>query len=140
MISFKVSDAALKNLERVIARKVAEVTARAASVAYNTAISYSEPRWSGEFRASWDVSWNTPSHKQLQHAINMSGKPSVTHLRPYDQSVLPNYAAPFSVAYVSNAAPHAYKVENIGTPTHPNSGWKIALHSKNQTVQRLRLF
>jgi len=140
VITFKVKDSAWKDLERVISRKVAEVTARAASIAYNTAISYSKPRWSGEFRASWEVNWNHPSSKQLEHAKNISGKPSVTHVRPYEQSVLPNYGAPFSVAYVSNAAPHAYQVENVGTPTHLEGGCKIALHSKNQTVQRLRLF
>ena len=140
MISFKVNPESLKGLERAISRKVAEVTARAASVAYNTAISYSEPRWSGTWRASWDISFGHPSDRRIEHPTNSGGKPSITHKRPYDQSVLPSYSSPFTPIYVSNTADHAYKVEYEGTPTHPNEGWHIALHSKNQTLQKMRLF
>ena len=140
MISFKVNPTSLKALETAISRRVAEVTARAASVAYNTAIGNTKPVWSGTFRASWDISWGSPSNERLEHPTNTGGKPSVYHVRPYEQSALPQYSAPFTAAYVSNTADHAYKVEYEGTKTHPDGGWHIALHAKNQTLQRFRLF
>jgi hypothetical protein len=140
MISFKVSDAALKNLERAIARKVAEVTAKAATLAYNTAITYDSPVWSNTFVASWQISVGHSGTHVLEHPTNMHGKPNVMHPDPYVQIQEPVYNSPFTPIYVTNTAKHANLVENIGTPFHPYGGWKIALHSKNQTVQRLRLF
>ena len=140
MIAFKVKDSAWKNLERAISRKVAEVTARAASIAYNTAITYDGPKWSGTFLNSWQISPGHSGTHVLEHPTNMHGTPTVMYGEPTVREQQPLYSAPFTPIYVTNTAHHAYQVENIGTPTHPYEGWKIALHSKNQTVQRLRLF
>lgn len=140
MISFKVNEASLKGLERAIARKVAEVTARAASIAYNTAISYDSPRWSSTYINSWQISVGHAGTHVLKHPTVMFGKPDVMYGEPSVQIQDPVYASPFTPIYVSNTAHHAAQVEYEGTPTHPYGGWHIALHSKNQTMQRLRMF
>lgn len=140
MISFKVNPEALKNLELAIAKKVAEVTAHAASVAYNTAISYDGPVWSNTFHASWQISIGHAGTHVLEHPTVMFGKPDVKHTDPTVQIQEPVYSNPFIPIYVSNTAHHAYQVEYEGTKTHPDSGWHIALHSKNQTLQKMRLF
>lgn len=140
MISFKVNPESLKGLERAIAKKVAEVTAHAATVTYNTAISYDGPVWSNTFHASWQISVGHPGNIVLEHPTVMFGKPDVMHPDPTVQIQEPVYGSPFTPIYVSNTAHHAAQVEYEGTPSHPYGGWHIALHSKNQTLQKMRLF
>lgn len=140
MISFKVNPESLKGLERAIAKKVAEVTARAATLSYNTAITYDEPRWSGTFQNSWQISVGHSGTKVIPHPTVMFGKPDIMYGAPSVQIQEPVYSSPFTPIYVTNTAHHAYQVEYEGTKTHPYGGWHIALHSKNQTLQRMRLF
>ncbi len=142
MISFKVDPSAWRNLEQAIARKVAEVVANTASIAYNTAIQHQSPYWSGQYFASWDVTFDRPSTVVLPNVGKAKqGKGASYHYaRPLLISVIPNYTSPYSTAYVTNTSDHAYMIEYEGTPTHPDDGWKIAFHAKNQALAQVRLF
>jgi len=140
VISLKLSEASKKHLADMIARKVAEVTAKAASVVYNTAITYDGPVWSGTYRHSWDISVGSPSSNRIPHPTVSMGKPDVKYGELGIRLQEPQYSTPFRPIYVSNTADHAYKVENVGTPSHPDSGWKIAAHSKNQALAKFRKF
>ena len=138
MTAVRLSADAKVKLRKMIDRKVADVAAKAATVAYNTAISY-QVKWSGTYRASWQVVHGLEVAEHLKHPSNKSGKPDVVYSAPSKRSVLPDYNNPYQMIRVTNTARHAMTVEYDGTPYHA-AGWMIAFSSKQSTLHALKLF
>ena len=138
MIAVRLSADAKVKLRKMIDRKVADVAAKAATVAYNTAISYKEPYWSGQFAASWQVSHGAPASLYLPATgRDSSGAGAAMHYPRHTQvSVLPDYASPYQKIYVSNTAPHAMMIEYEGSPNHAGA-WKIAFSSKQSAMKSI---
>lgn len=144
-VSVKIPDASLKAIKKAVERKVAQFAAQVATEAYNRLIDYDKPYWSGEYLASWNVSYGRPDYTRLISAgVDMDrgqGKGADFHYPKLKEiSVVPNYSNPYATICVSNAALHAYKVENIGTPTHPDGGWGQMLATKNAILMKYRFF
>lgn len=144
-VSVKIPDASLKAIKKAVERKVAQFAAQVATDAYNDIIKNKEPYWSGEFYASWNVAYGRPEYIRLISAgvdkERGQGKGAdFRYQRPKPTLVQPNYSNPYATIYVSNAALHAYKVENIGTPTHPQGGWEIMKAAKDHVLMKYRFF
>ena len=89
---------------------------------------------------SWNINFNTPDYTYKAPAgYAATGKGAASHYpRPREQSVIPN-TNPYAKIYITNAVPHAYKVEYEGTPTH-SGGWEVAIHARNLTLGKSKFF
>lgn len=142
MISIDTSQFDLTKARKLIDKFVAKKVSQIASATYNTILSNTKPKWSGQYLASWTINVGSPEYKGLPDA-----KPSKSHggadryyPKAGKQSVLINPDSPYQKVYITNDAHHAMMVEYEGTPTHPAEGWMIAHHALTTTVSQFRFF
>jgi hypothetical protein len=141
----KIPEVSMAAIKKAVERKAAEVVAKVANDIYEDIVANKRPYWSGEYLASWNITFGHPSTLRLVSAgfdkERGQGKGADFHyFRPRDLTILPNYSNPYESIFVSNAALHSYKVEFEGTPTHPQGGWMIATGAVNDVVGKYRFF
>jgi hypothetical protein len=131
-ISATVSAESIAKCKAAIDRKIAQKVAETGSYLYNSIVGdrVDTPYWSGAYIASWRYHYGSIDHSYEALPTNKSGAPNIRHTKPKARSIIPNYTNPYMPLYVSNSVPHAYQVENIGTPNHPEP-WKVAVNAVN---------
>lgn len=117
------------NITKEVQKKAQEIAKDVAIEIYNTIVAggVDIPYWSGSYISSWNISVGSPDYSYSPRTgipDSYSVPDPVWDLGGvgYNQKI-----------YITNAAPHADKVEYEGTPTHPG-GWYVATHAKNQVV------
>lgn len=123
-ITTSVKDDVWAKLELAILKKLSSVVNKVTVDTYNYIVNHSYPYWSGQYVNSWSVSFGTKNYSYLPSA----GKSFYPKPRP-----MMDTNGMHLTGYVLNSAPHGYKVEYEGTPTHPTP-WHIATEARNNIV------
>ena len=132
-IKFEVSKKKLDKLEKFIKKKLTQITENVGVQTYNMILTGEYPYYSGSYISSWNISVGSPDLK-YNVPSGLRGAWSIPEVIyslsgvSFGQNI-----------YITNAAPHASLVEYEGTPTHPENGWYIAAHAKNQILLTYKL-
>lgn len=130
-VQFKVSDAAIEKLIESVKKSITKITEDVAIQTYNLIVANERqyPYWTGSYISSWNIQAGTPNTD-----YNLSNDPN-TETFPIPDIKYQLEGINFGEwVYITNAVPHAYLVEYMGTPTHEHEGWFTATHAVNQTV------
>lgn len=120
-VTFTVSD--ISSLKQALQLKLAQKVGRTAEKIYNKIVSgeISTPYYSGSYISSWNINVGS-----INGSFNYEPWKKGTFFAPDQSQGL--FAPPNTPVYVSNLVPHASRVENDGTPKHPEP-WKVAFHA-----------
>ena len=140
-INFNTSQFDLEKIRKVIENKIVDVRNKTLIRVYNIIATMDEyPYWSGTYMASFNISVGSPDMSHVPLPTNSHGQASVHYARPRERSLgTVTDTNPYQTGYITNAVPHAYKVEFVGTPKHPDP-WMIAHHAVNSVRTSLRFF
>jgi len=132
-IKFEVSKKNLNRLENFIKKKLAQITENIGVQTYNMILTGEYPYYSGSYISSWNLSVGSPD-------MNYNVPSGLRGAWTPPEIVYGLGEISFGQkVYITNAAPHASLVEYEGTPTHPENGWYIAAHAKNQILLTYKL-
>lgn len=127
----KIPKSSMDLLKRIIEAKCVQVLEEVSLKTYNYILTHDYPYYSGAYISSWTINVDSPekvSHEA--HRLNEYSEPNV-------QLAL-NIQNPYQTVFIANYADHAYKVEVLGTPTHPRDGWWIASEARWNTLLSAR--
>jgi len=135
-VRLDIPSGAMQKLERSIKSSITKAVKNVGLQVYNTIVmgnmtGVKSPYFSGSYLSSWNISVGIP-----KASYNVPTGVPDTYPPPSPQLELGNIVYGQKV-FITNTAPHARQVEEIGTPTHPG-GWFVAEHAKNQVVMSYR--
>lgn len=126
MIDFDFSEFGLDEIEKELEVHVRKAVDFYVVNTYNHIVTHDYPYWSGAYINSWVVGIGQVNSSFTQAPKDWrksQGRFSAPAPMGSIESKLTN---PYLPVYISNSAPHASMVENIGTPSNQNQPWKIA--------------
>lgn len=129
----KIPTSSMDKLKRIIERKAMQVLEDVSLKTYNYILTHDYPYYSGAYISSWTISVDTP--EKVSHEAHRAGE----YTAPNVQMAL-NIQNPYQPVYISNYADHSFKVEYLGTPTHPKEGWYVASEARWNTIGSYRFF
>lgn len=127
---FDFSQFNIAGFTKAIENHVVEVTESLATKVYNHIILNDYPYWSGSYISSWNINIGSIDPSYNEPPSWGSSEEKVSYSVPEIVNKL-HGLKPYQAVYVSNATPHAEKIEDSGTKTSEYTPWKIAYHAFN---------